>query len=42
MTATPIKEKRRQWMWFVLLWLAGFSAVGAISLLVKLVFKIAG
>ncbi len=33
---------RKQWGWFVFLWVAGFCFVGAVSLLVRLIFKIAG
>ncbi len=41
-TATDKPSKWKQWGWFILLWLGGFCFVGAISLSVKMIFKIAG
>ncbi len=33
-------NKKRQWAWFVGLWLAGFCTLGVISVLIKAVMNI--
>jgi hypothetical protein len=35
-----VTSKRKQWAWFVGLWLAGFLTVGAISLVIKAIMNI--
>lgn len=39
MTAKPT-SKKKQWLWFIGLWLAGFCTVGAISLVIRAIMNI--
>lgn len=41
MTSTAT-SKKKQWAWFVGLWLAGFCTVGTISLIIKAIMNIGG
>lgn len=41
MTSTAT-SKKKQWMWFVALWLAGFCTVGVISLIIRAIMNIGG
>ena len=37
----PINDKRKQWLWFIGLWCAGFATLFVISLIIKLIMGIA-
>ena len=39
MTSTAT-SKRKQWLWFGGLWMAGFCTVGAVSLVIKAIMNI--
>ena len=34
-------NKRRQWLWFIALWLGGFGSVLLLSTIIKLIMKVA-
>lgn len=33
-------DKKRQWLWFIGLWLTGFLTLGAISLVIRAIMNI--
>lgn len=39
MTATPT-SKKKQWLWFVGLWLGGFLTLGAVSMGIRAIMNI--
>lgn len=38
----PLSEKKKQWLWFITLWLLGLMCVSLIGLMVKGIIRIAG
>lgn len=36
-----LSKKQKQWIWFIALWLGGFTTVYLIAYIIKLVMKIA-